>query len=85
VQLADAGVQVIEVAPPAVRTTLLGQQDSESSMPLDDFLTETLTLLREKPDARELVVERARFVRDAEANGTYDNVLAMLSGASQSS
>jgi len=81
VQLDDvyAGVQVIEVAPPGVRTTLLGQQDSESSMPLDEFLTETLDLLRANPDAKELVVERARFVRDAEANGTYDNVLALLS------
>src|SRR5690242_4462695 len=77
---AEAGVQVIEVAPPGVRTTLLGQQDNENSMPLDDFLTETLDLLREKPDAKELVVERARFVRDAEANGSYDNVLAILSG-----
>ena len=77
---ADAGVQVIEVAPPGVRTTLLGQQDDDNAMPLDDFLTETLGLLRERPDAKELVVERARFVRDAEANGTYDNVLALLSG-----
>ncbi|WP_043667023.1 SDR family oxidoreductase [Streptomyces xylophagus] len=80
VQLADTGVQVIEVAPPGVRTTLLGQQDDENSMPLDDFLTETLDLLRENPDARELVVERARFVREAEANGSYDTVLAQLSG-----
>jgi short-subunit dehydrogenase involved in D-alanine esterification of teichoic acids len=79
VQLADASVQVIEVAPPGVRTTLLGQQDDENSMPLEDFLDETLTLLRDQPDAKEIVVERARFVRDAEASGTYDNVLAMLS------
>ncbi|WP_405865742.1 SDR family oxidoreductase [Streptomyces sp. NBC_00005] len=78
---AGAGVQVIEVAPPGVRTTLLDQTDNENSMPLDEFLTETLDILREKPDAKELVVERARFVRDAEANGSYDNVLAMLSGA----
>ncbi|MDL5199076.1 SDR family NAD(P)-dependent oxidoreductase [Streptomyces sp. ALI-76-A] len=77
---ADAGVQVIEVIPPGVRTTLLDQQDDEQSMPLDDFLTETLDLLREKPDAKELVVERARFLRDAVANGSYDDVLAMLSG-----
>ncbi|XVQ15879.1 SDR family oxidoreductase [Spirillospora sp. CA-255316] len=77
---ADAGVQVIEVVPPGVRTTLFGQQDDDHAMPLDDFLTETLDLLREKPDAKELVVERARFFRDAEANGSYDNVLAMLSG-----
>ncbi|MFC4472446.1 SDR family oxidoreductase [Streptomyces xiangluensis] len=82
IQLAGAaGVQVIEVVPPGVRTTLLGQQDSDNSMPLDDFLTETLDLLRETPDAKELVVERARFIRDAEANGSYDNVLAMISGS----
>ena len=76
---ADAGVEVIEIVPPGVRTTLLGQQDDEQAMPLDDFLTETLDLLREKPELKELVVERARFLRDAQANGSYDNVLAMLS------
>jgi len=81
VQLARAGVgvQVIEVAPPGVRTTLLGQQNSERSMPLEEFLTETMTILRTRPDARENVVERAKFVRYAEANGTYDDVLARIS------
>src|SRR5256885_4276128 len=64
---ADAGVQVIEVVPPSVRTTLLGQQDDDQAMPLDDFLTETLDLLRENPELKELVVERARFLRDAQA------------------
>lgn len=79
VQLADTAVQVIEMAPPGVRTTLLGQQDDEQAMPLEDFLTETMTLLNTQPDATEIVVERARFVRYAEANGSYDDVLALLS------
>jgi short-subunit dehydrogenase involved in D-alanine esterification of teichoic acids len=79
VQLADSGVQVIEVVPPGVRTTLMGQQDDENAMPLEDYLTEAVDLLRKNPDAREIVVERARFFRDAAANGTYDEVLAMLS------
>lgn len=79
VQLTGSGVQVIEVIPPGVRTTLLGQQDDERSMPLEDYLTETVDLLRERPDAWEVVGERARFFRDATANGTYDEVLAMLS------
>jgi len=79
IQLADTGVQVIEIIPPNVRTTLLGQQDDEQAMPLDEFLTETLDLLAKNPDAKELVVERARFLRNAEANGSYDDVLAMLS------
>jgi short-subunit dehydrogenase involved in D-alanine esterification of teichoic acids len=79
VQLAATPVQVIEVAPPPVRTGLMGQQDNEQAMPLDEFLTEALTLLDAQPDAREIVVESAKFARYAEANGTYDQVLAMLS------
>ncbi|MEE1758570.1 SDR family oxidoreductase [Streptomyces sp. SP18BB07] len=78
---ADAGVQVIEMAPPGVRTTLLGQEDNEHAMPLDDFLTQALDLLREKPDAKEIVVEGARFIRDAVATGSYDDVLAMIAGS----
>jgi short-subunit dehydrogenase involved in D-alanine esterification of teichoic acids len=49
-------------------------------MPLEDFLSEAMTLLRTQPDAREILVENVKFLRHAEANGTYDNVLAMLSG-----
>lgn len=82
VQLADTPVQVIEMAPPGVQTTLMGQQDSEHAMPLDAFLTEAMALLQENPDAKEIVVQNARFARDAQANGSYDQVLAMLSGVS---
>lgn len=82
VQLAGAGtgVQVIELVPAGVRTTLMGQQDNEDAMPLDDFLAETLGLLGENPDAKEIVVEPARPIRHAEANGSYDDFLAMFSG-----
>ncbi|MFI1358641.1 SDR family oxidoreductase [Streptomyces sp. NPDC020898] len=78
---ADAGIQVIEMVPPGVRTTLMGQQDADDAMPLDEFLTEVLGLLREKPDAKELVVERAGFLRDAVANGSYGDVLAMINSS----
>jgi uncharacterized oxidoreductase len=80
VQLAGTPVQVIEVVPSGVRTGLMGQQDNEQAMPLDDFLTETLTLLDAQPDAPEIIVESAKSARYAEANGTYDQVLTMLSG-----
>lgn len=76
---AGTGIQVIEVIPPNVRTTLLGQQDDDQAMPLDEFLDETLELLADNPDATELVVERARYLRNAEASGSYEDVLAMLS------
>lgn len=82
IQFADAkaGIQVIELVPPGVRTTLLDQLDNEHAMPLDDFLAEVLDLLRATPDANELVVERAKPMRDAVRNGAYDDVLVMVNG-----
>ncbi|MFF7472794.1 hypothetical protein [Streptomyces sp. NPDC008092] len=46
----------------------------------NEFLDETLALLRADLDAKELVVERVKFVRDAAASGMYGDVLALLSG-----
>jgi uncharacterized oxidoreductase len=80
VQLADTGIQVIELIPPAVRTTLMGQQDSDHAMPLMTFLDETMMLLETLPDADEIVVDNVKFLRDAEINGSYDHVLGLLSG-----
>ncbi len=80
VQLADTSIQVIELIPPAVRTTLMGQQDSERAMPLEAYLDETMTLLETLPDADEIVVDNVKFLRDAETNGRYDHVLALLAG-----
>jgi short-subunit dehydrogenase involved in D-alanine esterification of teichoic acids len=79
VQLVDTSVHVIELAPPGVRTTLFGQENSEHAMPLDDFLDETFALLQGEPTPKEIIVERAKFLRHAEATGNYDNALAMLS------
>ena len=78
VQLADTSVQVTEI-PPGVRTTLLGQQQDENAMPLEDFLSEAMTLLQANPKAQEVVVERAKPIRDAAANGAYGNLLTMFS------
>jgi uncharacterized oxidoreductase len=79
-QLADTAVEVIEVIPPAVQTTLLGQQDDENAMPLEDYLSETMALLNGQPAAKEIVVERVKFLRHAEAEGRYEHAAAILSG-----
>ena len=79
VQLADTSVQVVEIVPPGVRTTLLGQQQDEQAMPLEDFLSEAMALLQASPQPQEIVVERAKPLRDAAANGSYSDLLAMLS------
>jgi uncharacterized oxidoreductase len=80
VQLADTGVQVIELVPPAVQTALMNQQDSDTAMPLEDYLSETMTLLETQPEADEILVERVKFLRNAELEGRYDQVLEVLSG-----
>jgi short-subunit dehydrogenase involved in D-alanine esterification of teichoic acids len=79
VQLADTGIQVIELVPPAVQTTLMGQQDSPTAMPLEAFLDEVMGLIESQPDAAEILVENVKFLRFATANGSYDQVLGMLS------
>ncbi|SKB02086.1 uncharacterized oxidoreductase [Agreia bicolorata] len=80
VQLADTSIQVLELAPPAVATTLLGQENDPHAMPVDEFLDETMSILESNTDATEILVDRVRFLRFAEAEGRTDDVLALLSG-----
>jgi short-subunit dehydrogenase involved in D-alanine esterification of teichoic acids len=77
-QLAGTPVQVLELIPPAVRTALMGQEDSEWAMPLEDYLAEVMTLLETQPEAPQIIVEGVKFLRFAEASGNYDKTLAML-------
>lgn len=82
VQLEDTSVQVIELVPPFTRTALTGSANNEWAMPLEDFLSETMTLFETQPDAEQILVERVKRHRFAEANGTYAEVLATQSGRS---
>jgi uncharacterized oxidoreductase len=81
-QYADTTVQVVELVPPSVRTSLVpGQETSEVAMPLDDFVAEALALFETEPDAREIQVERVKFLRYGEARGDYDQVVAALNAS----
>ncbi|GHJ56333.1 oxidoreductase [Nonomuraea sp. TT08I-71] len=81
-QLADTTVKVVELEPPAVRTALLpGQETSEFAMPLEEFVAEVVALIEAQPDAREIQVERVKFLRYGEARGDYDQVVATLNAA----
>jgi uncharacterized oxidoreductase len=78
-QYAGTSVQVTELVPPSVRTDLLpGQAESEFAMPLDEFVAEVTGLLDGQPEAREIQVERVKFLRYGEARGDYDQVVATL-------
>jgi short-subunit dehydrogenase involved in D-alanine esterification of teichoic acids len=81
-QLADTTVKIVELEPPSVRTSLLpGQEDNEMAMPLDEFVAEAVGLLQALPDAKEIQVERVKFLRYGEARGDYDQVVATLNGS----
>lgn len=72
-------VEVIEVAPPAVRTELTpGQSTREGYMPLDAFADEVIALLDIEPTPAEICVKAVHFLRAAEAEGRFEQALAAL-------
>ena len=73
-QLKDTSVQVIELIPPAVQTELMGPEQASNPdyLPLGDFIAETMNILGTSPEVTEVLVERVKPLRFAEANGGYD-------------
>lgn len=78
-QLADTSVRVVELEPPSVQTDLLpGQAESSHAVPLDDYIAEVMSIIEAQPEAREIQVERVKFLRYAEARGDYEQVVSVL-------
>lgn len=59
--LKEAGVRVLEIAPPWVRTDLMNSREAEAAMPLDAFIEETMAVLG--TDVDEVLVENAKALR----------------------
>ncbi len=75
----EGKVEVIELAPPAVRTDLTpGQSTREGYMPLDEFADEVMALFATQPTPAEILVQNVLPLRNAEASGTVPQVLGML-------
>jgi uncharacterized oxidoreductase len=81
-QLKGTSVQVMELIPPYVQTELLGpnQATDPNAMPLQDFITETMNIVRSSPDVEEICVERVKPLRYAEKSGDYDNFFRNFNG-----
>jgi len=81
VQLADTPVEVIEIIPPAVATDLTpGRSTADARMmSLPDFIDQTMRILQKQPTPNEVCVENVKFLRFAEATGTFDKALQQLS------
>jgi uncharacterized oxidoreductase len=78
-QLKPVGIDVIEIAPPAVATDLMpGHAENPNAMPLDAYIAETVALLEAHPQGPENTVERVKFLRNAEREGRYDQTFATI-------
>ena len=75
-QLRGTKVEVLELAPPYVQTELTGahQATDPNAMPLEAYITETMSLLGNPPPSGEILVQRVHRQRFAESNGKYDEV-----------
>ena len=64
-QLQDTSVKVIELIPPYVQTSMLGESQARdpNAMPLDDYISEVMQILKEQPDVKEILVERVKEMR----------------------
>ncbi|MEI9999420.1 MAG: SDR family oxidoreductase [Verrucomicrobiota bacterium] len=79
-QLRDTPVEVIELIPPGVQTELMPTSvNNPMMMPLDDFIRETMALLKSQPGAPEICVERVKPLRFAAETATYDAAFQRLS------
>ena len=82
-QLQDKAVQVIELIPPYVQTELQGshQASDPHALPLADYIRDTMHILASTPDVSEVIIERAKPQRFAEASGQYDAFFKRMNDA----
>jgi uncharacterized oxidoreductase len=70
-QLKATKVEVIELIPPYVQTTLMGDQQANdpNAMPLNEFIDEVMAILKSQPDVKEICVKRVYPLRYAAEKG----------------
>jgi uncharacterized oxidoreductase len=71
-QLKDTTTEVLELIPPYVQTDLMGGASDPRAMPLKDYIAETIEILKTRPDAKEICVERVKPLRFAAESGNFD-------------
>ena len=70
-QLKDTSIEVLELVPPYVQTTLTGEHQAKDprAMPLDEYIAEVMSILRNQPDATEICVQKVQPQRTAAEGG----------------
>jgi uncharacterized oxidoreductase len=82
-QLQGSTTEVIELIPPYVATDLMGGTSASDprAMPLGEFISEVMEILKTQPTATEICVERVKPLRFAAESGHYDSVFRGLNEA----
>lgn len=72
-QLRETRVEVLELVPPYVQTGLMGEQQASDprAMPLAEFISEAMAIIGKGAPNGEILVERVKPLRNAEASGDY--------------
>lgn len=81
-QLKGTSVEVKELVPPYVQTTLMGSRQAAdpNAMPLKDFIKEVMNIIENKSEMNEILVERVLPQRTASYQGveSYNNFFNMV-------
>jgi uncharacterized oxidoreductase len=70
-QLKATNIDVIELIPPYVATTLMGDQQANdpNAMPLNDFIEEVMEIFKTQPDVKEVCVKKVYPLRFSAEHG----------------
>jgi uncharacterized oxidoreductase len=80
-QLRSTAIEVLELIPPYVQTDLMDGADDPRAMPLDQFITEAVDILKHQPTPPEICVENVKRLRYAAESGNFDKIFTGLNGA----
>ena len=81
-QLRNTGIEVLELIPPYVATQLMDRNaDDPRAMPLHQFLTEVMEILKQQPTPPEICVENVKRLRFAAECGKFDQIFNGLNAA----
>lgn len=84
-QLRNTHVEVLELVPPYVQTELMGTRQAQDprAMPLNDFISEVVDILRNHPEQKEILVQRVHPLRYAAEQGhaKYDEFFRSFNDA----
>ena len=80
-QLRKSSIEVLELIPPYVQTDLMDGANDPRAMPLTQFITEVMEILKTRPTPPEICVECVKRLRFAAENGNFDPIFNGLNSA----